>query len=151
MTDSSTPCSRKPPERRRFIAGLLAGTINTVVGSGTLITFPTLLFFGYAPVAANVSNTWGLVAAAITGAWESVVAGAGVRWHSAHLSQSRPERAPHQSQARCRRRRSAYFLAAKSVRSLSGWGCSIPLTPLPGFWSAWRWLNAPIVEAIVDG
>nr|WP_277626829.1 sulfite exporter TauE/SafE family protein [Arsenicicoccus piscis] len=51
------------------LAGLLAGTINTVVGSGTLITFPTLLFFGYAPVAANVSNTWGLVAAAITGAW----------------------------------------------------------------------------------
>ena len=30
-------------------------------------------------------------------------------------------------------------------------GCSIPLTPLPGFWSAWRWLNAPIVGAIVDG
>ena len=33
-----------------FLAGLAAGTINTVVGSGTLITFPTLLFFGYPPL-----------------------------------------------------------------------------------------------------
>ena len=24
MTDSSTPCSRKPPERRRFIGGVVA-------------------------------------------------------------------------------------------------------------------------------
>jgi hypothetical protein len=39
------------------LAGLAAGTINTVVGSGTLITFPILLAFGYAPVTANVSNT----------------------------------------------------------------------------------------------
>ena len=29
-----------------LLAGLAAGTINTVVGSGTLITFPTLLAFG---------------------------------------------------------------------------------------------------------
>src|ERR1700757_3715831 len=35
--------------------------INTVVGSGTLITFPTLLAFGYPPVLANVSNNVGLV------------------------------------------------------------------------------------------
>jgi uncharacterized membrane protein YfcA len=42
-------------------AGLAAGAINTVVGSGTLITFPVLLAFGYAPVTANVSNTIGLV------------------------------------------------------------------------------------------
>ena len=39
------------------LAGLAAGTINTVVGSGTLITFPTLLAFGVPPVTANVSNT----------------------------------------------------------------------------------------------
>lgn len=32
-----------------------------MVGSGTLITFPTLLAFGYGPVVANVSNTTGLV------------------------------------------------------------------------------------------
>ena len=44
-----------------FAAGMVAGTINTVVGSGTLFTFPVLLAFGYAPVVANVSNTVGLV------------------------------------------------------------------------------------------
>ena len=44
-----------------FAAGVVAGTINSVVGSGTLITFPVLLAFGYAPVVANVSNTVGLV------------------------------------------------------------------------------------------
>ena len=43
------------------LAGLAAGTINTVVGSGTLITFPVLLAVGYPPVLANVSNTVGLV------------------------------------------------------------------------------------------
>jgi uncharacterized membrane protein YfcA len=42
-------------------AGLGAGTINTVVGSGTLLTFPTLLAVGYSPLVANVSNTVGLV------------------------------------------------------------------------------------------
>src|ERR1700709_1619931 len=44
-----------------FLAGIAAGTINTVVGSGTLITFPTLLAIGLPPVTANVSNTLGLV------------------------------------------------------------------------------------------
>jgi uncharacterized protein len=52
-----------------FAAGVAAGTINTVVGSGTLITFPTLLAFGYAPVVANVSNTIGLVPGAVSGAF----------------------------------------------------------------------------------
>lgn len=50
------------------IAGMAAGTINTVVGSGTLITFPVLLAFGYPPVTANVSNTIGLVPGSISGA-----------------------------------------------------------------------------------
>jgi len=50
------------------LAGLAAGTINTVVGSGTLITFPVLLAFGYAPVTANVSNTVGLVPGSVSGA-----------------------------------------------------------------------------------
>jgi uncharacterized membrane protein YfcA len=50
------------------LAGLAAGTINTVVGSGTLITFPVLLAFGYAPVVANVSNTIGLVPGSVSGA-----------------------------------------------------------------------------------
>jgi uncharacterized membrane protein YfcA len=44
-----------------FAGGIGAGTVNAIVGSGTLITFPILLAFGYAPVTANVSNTIGLV------------------------------------------------------------------------------------------
>ncbi len=49
------------------LAGVAAGTINTVVGSGTLITFPTLLAFGVPPVTANVSNTVGLVPGSVSG------------------------------------------------------------------------------------
>ncbi|MFP5336040.1 MAG: sulfite exporter TauE/SafE family protein [Actinomycetes bacterium] len=52
-----------------FAAGVAAGTINTVVGSGTLITFPTLLAFGYAPVVANISNNIGLVPGGVSGTW----------------------------------------------------------------------------------
>jgi len=50
------------------LAGLLAGAVNAAVGSGSLITFPTLLALGYPPVVANVSNTVGLVAGSISGA-----------------------------------------------------------------------------------
>lgn len=49
------------------IAGVCAGTINTVVGSGTLITFPVLLAVGYSPVVANVSNSIGLVPGSLSG------------------------------------------------------------------------------------
>ncbi len=49
-------------------AGLAAGTINTVVGSGSLITFPTLLAFGYPAVLANVSNNIGLIPGSLSGA-----------------------------------------------------------------------------------
>jgi uncharacterized membrane protein YfcA len=52
-----------------FLAGIAAGTINTVVGSGTLITFPVLLGLGYAPVVANVSNTVGLLPGSASGAF----------------------------------------------------------------------------------
>jgi uncharacterized membrane protein YfcA len=51
-----------------FAAGVCAGTINTIVGSGSLITFPTLLAFGYTPLTANVSNTVGLVPGSVSGA-----------------------------------------------------------------------------------
>jgi uncharacterized protein len=51
-----------------FAAGIVAGMINTVVGSGTLFTFPVLLGFGYAPVTANVTNTVGLVPGSVAGA-----------------------------------------------------------------------------------
>lgn len=48
-------------------AGLAAGTVNTIVGAGSLITFPTLLALGYAPVLANVTNTVGLVPGTLSG------------------------------------------------------------------------------------
>jgi uncharacterized membrane protein YfcA len=51
-----------------LLAGAAAGMINTVVGSGTLITFPTLLAFGVPPVVANISNAIGLVPGSIAGA-----------------------------------------------------------------------------------
>jgi uncharacterized protein len=52
-----------------FIAGVAAGTINTVVGSGTLITFPVLLSLGLSPLTANVTNTLGLVPGSFMGAY----------------------------------------------------------------------------------
>lgn len=52
-----------------FGAGMAAGTINTLVGSGTLITFPTLLAFGFAPVTANISNNIGLVPGGVSGSF----------------------------------------------------------------------------------
>ncbi len=52
-----------------LLAGLAAGTINTVVGSGTLITFPTLLALGIPPVTANVSNNIGLAPGSMSGAF----------------------------------------------------------------------------------
>jgi uncharacterized membrane protein YfcA len=51
------------------VAGMLAGMINAVVGSGTLITFPVLLAFHYPPVVANVSNGLGLVPGSLAGAY----------------------------------------------------------------------------------
>jgi len=51
------------------LAGLGAGAINAVIGSGTLITFPTLLAVGLPPVVANVSNTVGLVPGSVAGTW----------------------------------------------------------------------------------
>src|SRR3954453_4262041 len=52
-----------------FAAGLAAGCINVIVGSGSLITFPVLLALGYPPVVANVSNTVGLVPGSVSGAY----------------------------------------------------------------------------------
>ncbi|MEV4706557.1 sulfite exporter TauE/SafE family protein [Actinoplanes sp. NPDC049316] len=52
-----------------FAAGFWAGMINVVVGSGTLVTFPTLVLFGYPPLVANVSNNIGLVGGGISGTW----------------------------------------------------------------------------------
>ncbi len=51
-----------------FAAGLGAGLINAVVGSGTLFTFSTLVALGVPPVVANVSNTVGLVPGSVSAA-----------------------------------------------------------------------------------
>jgi uncharacterized protein len=51
------------------LAGVGAGAINAVVGSGTLITFPTLVALGYPPVTATMSNAVGLVAGSASGTW----------------------------------------------------------------------------------
>ncbi|NUK04594.1 sulfite exporter TauE/SafE family protein [Streptomyces lunaelactis] len=51
-----------------FVAGISAGTINTIVGSGTLITFPVLLATGLPPVTATVSNALGLIPGSVSGA-----------------------------------------------------------------------------------
>lgn len=50
-------------------AGTAAGTINAAVGSGSLITFPTLLALGIPPVTANVSNNIGLVPGGLASVW----------------------------------------------------------------------------------
>jgi uncharacterized membrane protein YfcA len=47
------------------LAGFAAGALNAVVGSGSLITFPTLVAVGVPPLSANVSNTIGLVPGAV--------------------------------------------------------------------------------------
>ena len=52
-----------------LLAGTAAGTINTVVGSGSLITFPTLVALGYPPLLANVSNNIGLVPGSLSGVY----------------------------------------------------------------------------------
>jgi len=52
-----------------FLAAVAAGGINSVVGSGTLVTFPTLLAVGFEPISANVSNSLGLVFGGVTATW----------------------------------------------------------------------------------
>jgi uncharacterized membrane protein YfcA len=52
-----------------FVAGVWAGGINTVVGSGTLVSFPVLLYVGLAPITANVTNTVGLFPGSFVGAY----------------------------------------------------------------------------------
>src|SRR3712207_494611 len=47
-------------------AGVAAGGINAVVGSGTLVSFPVLLAVGLPPVTATISNSLGLVAGGVT-------------------------------------------------------------------------------------
>lgn len=52
-----------------ILAGIGAATVNTIVGSGSLITFPLLLFFGIPAVVANMTNTIGLVPGGLSGVY----------------------------------------------------------------------------------
>ncbi|MFF0295106.1 sulfite exporter TauE/SafE family protein [Kitasatospora sp. NPDC004615] len=74
-----------------LLAGTAAGTINAIVGSGTLITFPVLLAIGLPPVTANVSNTLGLAPGSLAGAigYRAELAGQGrrlIRYGAASLT-----------------------------------------------------------------
>ncbi len=53
-----------------FLAGVLAGAINSVAGGGTLVSFPALIAYGIPSVMANATNT----AAVCPGAMSSAVA-----------------------------------------------------------------------------
>ncbi|WP_432483148.1 sulfite exporter TauE/SafE family protein [Kineococcus esterisolvens] len=50
------------------LAGVAAGGINAVVGSGTLVTFPALLASGLTPLSATITNSLGLVPGNLAGA-----------------------------------------------------------------------------------
>src|SRR4051812_50145523 len=48
-------------------AGFAAGGINSVVGAGTLVSFPVLLAVGLPPVPATISNSLGLILGNLSG------------------------------------------------------------------------------------
>lgn len=50
-----------------ILAGIAAGTMNTVVGAGSLVTFPVMLAFGYSPLIANMTNNVGVLPGGISG------------------------------------------------------------------------------------
>ncbi|BAU96403.1 hypothetical protein N24_2141 [Corynebacterium suranareeae] len=50
-----------------FTAGFLAGGINVIVGAGTLVSFPILVFLGFPPMTATIANTIGIVPGSISG------------------------------------------------------------------------------------
>lgn len=52
-----------------FLAGIAAGTMNSVIGSGGLVTFPALLAFGYSPLVANMTTNMGVLPGALSGAY----------------------------------------------------------------------------------
>jgi uncharacterized protein len=52
-----------------FFAGMAAGFINAIVGSGTLISFPTLVGVGVENLAANMANNIGLFPGSVSAAY----------------------------------------------------------------------------------
>lgn len=49
--------------------GVLAGAVNSAVGSGSLLTYPALLASGLSPVAANATNCAALLPGSAAGTW----------------------------------------------------------------------------------
>lgn len=58
-----------PIDAALFAAAFAAGAINSVAGGGTLITFPSLLWAGVSPVAANATSTVALVPGSASAFW----------------------------------------------------------------------------------
>ncbi|MCU1277135.1 MAG: hypothetical protein JWM53_681 [bacterium] len=52
-----------------MVASVLAGGMNALAGGGTLLTYPSLLAFGIAPVAANATSTVALVPGGVGAFW----------------------------------------------------------------------------------
>jgi uncharacterized membrane protein YfcA len=52
-----------------FVAGTVAGAINSVAGGGTLVSFPALIAFGIPPVPANATNTAAVCPGALSSAY----------------------------------------------------------------------------------
>ena len=50
-------------------ASILGGTLNGVAGGGSFITFPTLIYTGVPPRAANATSTTGLWPGSVSAAW----------------------------------------------------------------------------------
>ena len=50
-------------------AGVVAGAVNSAIGSGTLLTYPLLLAAGLPPVVANGTNALGMAPGSAFGAW----------------------------------------------------------------------------------
>lgn len=50
-----------------FVAGFVAGMINSIAGGGTLISFPVLLWLGRNPIMANATNTVAIWPASLAG------------------------------------------------------------------------------------
>ena len=59
-----------------FVAGILGGTLNSVAGGGSFITFPILLFTGVPPINANATSTVALWPGSVasTGAYRQELA-----------------------------------------------------------------------------
>ena len=62
------------------LAAAVGGAINSIAGGGTLLTFPTIVALGVAPLTANVTNTMALWPGTLGSVWG----------YRAHLARVRP-------------------------------------------------------------